>query len=171
MDNQQYSNTVEKIDEREERKKELVDSGRFHEMVSLLEKHGLEFYDDEVQDYVQMFDVIGELCEKVVTWQDSVPAFAKLVAILNDESLACGRAKMKAMYEELDSLGETKGKLDRKGKLFFSFSVYAACSVISEKDDKKHFFIGMPEFESPEYIKHKMEEYWAIDPYMFNFAF
>lgn len=171
MDNRQYSNTIEPVDEREEKKKELVACGRFDEMEVLLKKYELDFYDDEIQDYIQMFDVIGKLCNANITWQEIVSAFAKLARILDDENLVSGRAKMKAMYEELDILEDTKGKLDRKGKLFFAFSVYAACSIISEKDDRKHFFIGMPEFESEEYIKYKMEEYWALDPYMFTFAF
>ena len=70
----------------------------------------------------------------------------------------------------LEELPETKGRLDRKGKLFFAFSVYAACSLISENDDKKHYYMGIPEFESADYIKYKMEEYWSLDPYMFSFA-
>lgn len=171
MDNQQYSNTVERVSEREEQRKELVASGRFDEMVALLEKNKLDFYDYEIQDYVQMFDVIDALCGGVLRNEPAISAFARLVELLNDDSLASSRAKMKAMYEELDVLEGTKGKLDRKAKLFFAFSVYVACSIISEKDDKKHFFMGLPEFESVDYIKYKMEEYWALDPYMFTFAF
>ena len=55
MDNRQYSNTIEPVDEREEKKKELVACGRFDEMEVLLKKYELDFYDDEIQDYIDEF--------------------------------------------------------------------------------------------------------------------
>ena len=75
------------------------------------------------------------------------------------------------VYDRMDHFPASCGKMDRKAKLFFGFSVYAAHNVISENDGKKHHLFGIAEFESAEYIKYRMEEYWSMDPYMFSFAF
>ena len=118
-----------------------------------------------------MFDVIGELIEHCLTLPEEVATFAAMSKLVKDPDLKSGRDKMKAMYERMDQFPASCGKMDRKAKLFFGFSVYAAHNVISENDDKRHHLYGIAEFESVEFIKYKMEEYWAMDPYMFSFAF
>ncbi len=150
---------------------EEFSTGRYGEMRGLLEKYHVPFYEDEVSDYIRMFDVIEELILGCLTREQIVSTFASMLDIMEDDELVTSRDKMRAMYEKMDELPDSKGKMDRKARLFFGFSVYAAHNVISENDDKKHHFMGLPEFQSADYIKYKMEEYWAMDPYMFTFAF
>lgn len=145
-------------------------NSRYGEMRELLTRLEIPFYDNDVVDYIRMFDVIGELCQNAVDTPAIAAGFAALKDVMEDDSVETSRARMMKMFDMLEELPETKGRLDRKGKLFFAFSVYAACSLISENDDKKHYYMGIPEFESADYIKYKMEEYWSLDPYMFSFA-
>lgn len=147
------------------------DAGRYGQMRSLLTQFEIPFYEDEVADYIGMFDVIGELIEHCLTLPEEVATFAAMSKLVKDPDLKSGRDKMKAMYERMDQFPASCGKMDRKAKLFFGFSVYAAHNVISENDAKRHHLYGIAEFESVEFIKYKMEEYWAMDPYMFSFAF
>lgn len=142
----------------------------FVTMEELLDQNGIPYEEDETEDYAKMFQVIEELCDGKLEFPEIVAGFAALTGVMEEEGLVTGRQKMMAMYNQLEELPKTQGKLDNKEKLFFAFSVYAACNIISENDDKKHHYMGLPEFESPEYIKYKMEEYWAMDPYMFYFA-
>jgi hypothetical protein len=142
--------------------------GRYGEMCEALKKHQVEYYSEEVSDYIKMFDVIGELTENALDLDAMVAAFAALKDVVLSDDFVNSHDKIKGQYQLLDQLPETKGKLDRKAKLFFAFSVYAACSLISENDDKRHHYMGIAEFESAEYIKYKMEEYWTMEPYMFK---
>ena len=153
----------EKIEE------EFRADGRFGEVLELLKKSEIPFYDYEVTDYIRMFDCIGELTLGALSTEEMVEVFAALTGVMADEKRITGRDKMRAMCKMMDEMPVSAGKLDRKAKLFFGFCVYAACNIISENDDKKHYYRGLPEFESAEYIKYKMEEYWVIDPYMFTF--
>lgn len=148
-----------------------ADAGRYGQMRSLLTQFEIPFYEDEVSDYIQMFDVIGELIEGCLTLPEQVATFAAMSQIMKDPAAVSGRDKMKGMYERMDQFPASCGKMDRKAKLFFGFSVYAAHNVISENDDKRHHLFGIAEFESVDFIKYKMEEYWSMDPYMFSFAF
>ncbi len=152
-------------------KDEEVSAGLYGEMRELLKANEIPFHDDEVADYIQMFDVISELIEHRLEKSELVAVFAKLIPVMKDTEIVTSRAKMKTMYENMDEFPESAGKLDRKAKLFIGFSVYAAVNILSENDDKKHYYMGIPEFQSVDYIKYKMEEYWAMDPYMFSFAF
>ena len=137
-------------------------------MKKLLRKHGIPFYDEEVDHYRQMFSVIDELTESRLTDEEMVITFSQLTDpdFQNKEETSGG--KIKAAYDKLGNLPETSDKLEHKHKLFFAFCVYAACSFISENDVKPHHFMGIAEFESADYIKFSMEEYWALDPYMFD---
>lgn len=148
-----------------------ADAGRYGQMRSLLTQFEIPFYEDEVADYIRMFDVIGELIEHCLTLPEMVATFGAMSKLVKDPELKTGRDKMKAMYERMDQFPASCGKMDRKAKLFFGFSVYAAHNVISENDGKRHKLFGIAEFESVDFIKYKMEEYWAMDPYMFSFAF
>ncbi len=144
---------------------------RFQIMEDLLKENQIPYYEDDVTDYMQMFEVICGLCDEKIEVNQAVPAFAKLSKVMEDEKFITSRDKMRKMYNLLDEISETNGLLERKHKLFFGFGVYVAYSIISEKDDKRHHLMGVAEFESEDYIKYKMEEYWAVDPYMFSFAF
>lgn len=148
-----------------------VIKSRFEVMEDLLKEYNIPYYDDEIVDYMQMFDVILSLCNHKINLEQGVEAFAKLKEVMEDENVITGRDRMKKMYNLLDIIPNTKGLLERKEKLFFCFSIYVAISIISELDSKPHNLVGVAEFESEEYIKCKMEEYWALDPYMFSFAF
>lgn len=147
-----------------------ADSGQFGEMIELLKREKLSYYEDEIADYIQMFEVIDTLTEQKLTLAERVSAFASLSPFMQDESLINSRQQMKGMYDKLEELPETKGKLDKKGRLYLAFSVYIASNIMSENDDKKHTYMGIPEFESADFIKSKMEEYWGFEPYMFSFA-
>jgi len=142
--------------------------GRYGEMCEILDKNGIEYYSEEVSDYIRMFDVIGELTENALELPAMAAAFAAMKDIVLSDDYMNSHDKIKGQYQLLEKLPETKGRLDRKGRLFFAFSVYAACSLISENDDKRHHYMGIAEFESADYIKYKMEEYWTMEPYMFK---
>lgn len=144
------------------------DGGRYGEMCRILDTFKLPYYEDEVLDYIKMFKVIGELIGDVMELSQMAAAFASLKDVVLGEEFETSHDKIKREYQLLEELPASKGKLDHKGKLFFAFSVYAACMVISENDDKKHHFFGIAEFESADAIKYKMEEYWSMDPYMFK---
>lgn len=143
---------------------------RFGEMKKLLDGNQLPCEEDELADYLQMFDVIDELTQEQLTMEEMVGAFAALAPVMKDPEVRTARDKLKRMFAMLEELPETTGKMDRKSKLYFAFCVYAASNILSENDDKKHYFMGMPEFQSADYIKFKMEEYWGLDPYMFSWA-
>ncbi len=143
---------------------------RFGEMKRLLEENDLPCRDDELADYLQMFDVISELIQGQLDTEAMVGCFAALAPVMKDPEIRTSRDKMKKMFAMLEELPASAGKMDRKTKLFFAFCVYAATNILSENDDKKHYFMGMPEFQSADYIKYKMEEYWGLDPYMFSWA-
>lgn len=171
FDGRNERRTLENVLEQLSAPEEKMDAGRFGQMRELLQQFELPFYEDEVTDYIQMFDVIGELIEEVLTVPERVATFAAMSQIMKDGSIVTARDKMRAMYDRMDHFPASCGKMDRKAKLFFGFSVYAAHNVISENDGKKHHLFGIAEFESAEYIKYRMEEYWSMDPYMFSFAF
>ena len=50
--------------------------GRYGEMCEILDKNGIEYYSEEVSDYIRMFDVIGELTENAL----ELPAMVLSVA-------------------------------------------------------------------------------------------
>lgn len=156
-------------DKEEKTEEEVVDPGKYEEMCRLLDKFQVPYYDDEVVDYIRMFDVIDELTEGKLELSQQVSAFASLKDVVaDDDNYVTSHDKIKGQYDLLEELPATKGRLEYKDKLFFAFCVYAALSLISENDDKKHHYFGIAEFESAEYIKCKMEEYWGMDPYMFK---
>jgi hypothetical protein len=149
---------------------EIETIDRFAEMKALLDENQLPCSVDELVDYIQMFDVIGELTLGQLETSEMVRCFAALAPVMKDPEVITSRDKMKRMFAMMEELPESAGKMDRKTKLFFAFCVYAASNILSENDDKKHYFIGMPEFQSADYIKYKMEEYWGLDPFMFSWA-
>lgn len=140
-----------------------------NEMRDLLHKFNMDFYEEEVPDFVQMFQVIHTLTKGRLTLEEEVGTFAEMKNIVRDEEqYVTGHDKIKGQYDHFEAFPLSAGKLDHKGKLFFAFCVYAACNVLSEKDEKKHHYVGLAEFDDAENIKCLMEEYWGLDPYMFK---
>lgn len=142
--------------------------GEYGEMAELLKQFNIEYYENELSDYIQMFNIIGELTENRLERSEMTAAFASLAGIVRDTNNRTSHDKISKEYKSFEEMPATKGKLEYKHKLFFAFCVYAACNIISENDDKKHHYMGIAEFESAEAIKYRMEEYWSMDPYMFD---
>jgi hypothetical protein len=142
--------------------------GEYAEMADMLRASAIPYYENELSDYIQMFNVIEELTDGQLQRDEMVETFAVMMDIVQDEGNHTSRSKILKEYEKFEELPQTKGKLAHKHKLFFAFCVYAACNIISENDDKKHHYMGIAEFESTEAIKYKMEEYWSMDPFMFD---
>ncbi|MGI6212271.1 MAG: hypothetical protein ACOYJJ_06800 [Anaerovoracaceae bacterium] len=142
---------------------------RVNEMRDLLNKYDIDHYEEEVPDFMKMLSVVDELTNGKLTLEERVAAFSEMKDIVrDDDNYVNSHDKIKGMYHHFDDFGPTAGKLDYKEKLFFAFSVYACCNIISEYDEKKHKFTGLAEFDSAETIKCDMEEYWGMEPYMFK---
>ena len=77
---------------------------RFGEMKRLLEENDLPCRDDELADYLQMFDVISELIQGQLDTEAMVGCFAALAPVMKDPEIRTSRDKMKKMFAMLEEL-------------------------------------------------------------------
>ncbi len=146
------------------------DPDRYRKIADILKRNDIPFEEDEVPLFGDMFSVMSELAGGHLTEEDAAEVFLPMIEVMEDSGFVSARDKMRGMYSVLEQHPASAGKMDNKEMLFVSFCAYLAYSVISEKDDKKHRYMGLPEFVSSDYIKYRMEEYWAMDSFMFTFA-